>query len=167
MLIHIFNLNFSIVGFSKSNIFKNYEISLSCNIKNLIKLYKKKEISPYEVANDIINNIKENNEKINGFTYIENFEKILIEAKKSEKRYLNNDTKGRLDGIFYSIKDLLKVKNLPTKFGSKLKEFNNNELDDSPVNKKILQEGGIFIGSKYSNYKGKQQHLNLVKFLNL
>jgi Asp-tRNA(Asn)/Glu-tRNA(Gln) amidotransferase A subunit family amidase len=119
------------------------------SVRNLIKLYKNKKYSPVEEVNKIYQNIEEKEKFINGFTEIFPKQDVLKEAKEAENRYLKGNERS-LEGIVFSIKDILGIKNKITKYGSKTKENSNPELEDCPIVESIKINGGIIVGKTTS-----------------
>ena len=75
----------------------------------LTNLYKDKALSPVEASKSVLERIKKIDKDINAYVFIDE-DKALKEAKESEKRWMDNSPKGKLDGVPTSIKDLLLTK---------------------------------------------------------
>jgi aspartyl-tRNA(Asn)/glutamyl-tRNA(Gln) amidotransferase subunit A len=134
----------------------------------LIKLYKKKETNPTEVALNIINELDQKNQKFNAFVDYDT-EKILQQAKLSSDRWIKGETKGTLDGIPISIKDLLITKDYLTRRGSYVESLPIASDKDAPVVKKVLEQGAIILGKTTTpefGHKGTTQSIRYGSTLN-
>lgn len=109
-------------------------------VKQTLKLYKEKKISPEELLNLYINRIKDKEKYIDAFLYID-YEGALKRAKELEKEDVNLP----LYGIIFAIKDNILVKNLPNTCGSKILE-NFIAPYDAVVVEKLKRYGAIIIG---------------------
>jgi len=123
---------------------------LSSDIYNLsavelIKSYANKNLSPVEVTKNIIQRVKAIDKKINSYVFIDE-QNAIEEAEKSEKRWMQNSPKGKLDGVPTSIKDLLLTKDWPTLRGSKTVDKNIDWADDSPVVARLKEAGAVLLG---------------------
>ncbi|MGB9750174.1 MAG: Asp-tRNA(Asn)/Glu-tRNA(Gln) amidotransferase subunit GatA [Caldisericia bacterium] len=113
---------------------------LRMTIKETLKLYREKKISPEELLNLYINRIKDKEKDIDAFLYID-YEGALKKAKELEKEDVNLP----LYGIIFAIKDNILVKNLPNTCGSKILE-NFISPYDAFVIEKLKDAGAIIIG---------------------
>ena len=111
----------------------------------LIKLYTNKKLSPVEVTKNIIQRVKTIDKKINSYVFIDE-QNAIEEAEQSEKRWMQNSPKGKLDGVPTSIKDLLLTKGWPTLRGSKSVDKNIDWVDDSPVAARLKEAGAVLLG---------------------
>jgi len=109
-------------------------------VKQTLKLYKEKKISPEELLNLYINRIKDKEKYIDAFLYID-YKGALKRAKELEKEDVNLP----LYGIIFAIKDNILVKNLPNTCGSKILE-NFIAPYDAFVIEKLKNAGAIIIG---------------------
>ena len=86
-------------------------------MKQLQEAYRKKELSPVEVMKSTLDRIEET-KQVNAFMPFDpDFAMDL--AKQSEERLLKGEALGALEGIPISIKDLMDVKGMPTRNGTK------------------------------------------------
>ena len=86
-----------------------YKLSAS----ELSNAYENKVLSPVEVTNSIIDRIKDIDDKVNAYVFIDE-ESALQQAKDSETRWINGSQKSPIDGVPAAIKDLLYTKGWPT-----------------------------------------------------
>ena len=111
----------------------------------LTNLYKDKALSPVEASKSVLERIKKIDKDINAYVFIDE-DKALKEAKESEKRWMDNSPKGKLDGVPTSIKDLLLTKGWPTLRGSKTIKKEDDWDDDAPVTARLKEAGAILLG---------------------
>ncbi|WP_343752603.1 amidase [Lentibacillus halophilus] len=117
---------------------------LNIGLLELSSLYKKKEISPVEVVDLLLNQIDIKNDKTNAYIDV-CVESSLKEAKKAEKEMLLEGVKGALHGVPISIKDLIYTKDVKTTMGSGVfKDFIPDY--DATVVEKLKGAGAIIIG---------------------
>ena len=102
-----------------------YKLSAS----ELSNAYENKVLSPVEVTNSIIDRIKDIDDKVNAYVFIDE-ESALQQAKDSEARWKNGSQKSPIDGVPAAIKDLLYTKGWPTLRGSKTISPNQEWNDD-------------------------------------
>lgn len=115
------------------------------SIKKTIEAYATKKFSPVQVCHQIINNTYKD-QTFNGMSFIDKEENLLKLAKESEERWIQNKPKGKLDGIFVSVKDILEVKGWKTLFGSHTFSKAKEDTFDHPSVKRLREEGAIFVG---------------------
>ena len=109
----------------------------------LLALYRKKQLSPVEVAKAVHARIERLNPVLNAFCFVET---SLKEAKKSEQRWFRNAPQGQLDGVPVSIKDLLLTKGWPTLRGSKTLSRKGPWNDDAPTVARLREHGALLLG---------------------
>ncbi|MEE9215401.1 MAG: Asp-tRNA(Asn)/Glu-tRNA(Gln) amidotransferase subunit GatA [Thermodesulfobacteriota bacterium] len=113
-------------------------------IKEASKLISKKEISPLELTNSVLERIQEYDKKLNSYiTVLE--ENAISSAKKAEEEIQSGEYKGPLHGIPISLKDIFITKEIKTTCGSGMLE-NFIPPYDSTVAKKLAESGTILLG---------------------
>ena len=110
----------------------------------LLEGYRKREISPVEVAQAVLKRIEQFNPRFNAFCLVS--EKIIEDAKASEARWTVGQPKGLLDGVPVSIKDLLLTKGWPTLRGSKTVDPKGPWNDDAPATARLREHGAVLLG---------------------
>lgn len=113
-------------------------------ITELAPLIKKKEVSPVEVAKDVIDQIEKLNLKVNAYIEV-TADKALKQAKVAEDEVISGNYRGSLHGIPMAIKDNIFITNEITTMGSKIhKKFVPKE--NATVINKLREAGAIFTG---------------------
>lgn len=110
----------------------------------LIKLIKKKEISPVELTKLSLKRIEETEPKINAFFTVMH-DQAIDKAKEIEKKILKGEQLGLLGGLPTSIKDLEPVKNVQFTKGS-LTTGKTIADKDQIIVERIKKQDGIILG---------------------
>jgi aspartyl-tRNA(Asn)/glutamyl-tRNA(Gln) amidotransferase subunit A len=116
----------------------------SLGASELLEHYRKKALSPVEVARAVRQRIEALNPVLNAFCFLN--ENLLEEAAASESRWLKGEPKGLLDGVPVSIKDLLLTKGWPTLRGSKTVDPKGPWTEDAPAVARLRENGALFLG---------------------
>lgn len=108
------------------------------------RLIRRREVSPVEIADAVLQRIERLNPKLNAFlTVTADLARDL--ARASEARQMRNELIGPLDGIPFSIKDLEPTAGIRTTYGSKFFEHNVPQQDGA-VAQRLRATGGILLG---------------------
>ncbi len=108
------------------------------------RLIKKKEISPVELTESVLDRIDKLDGTLNSYITVMG-EKARGAAKRAEDEILSGAYRGPLHGIPLGLKDIFVMKGVPATCGSKmLKNF--FPPYDATVTKKILDAGAVIIG---------------------
>lgn len=110
----------------------------------LIQLFQKMELSPVEVAKAMLTRIQELNPEINAVYHVEE-ESALKSALASEKRWLQGNPIGLLDGIPTTVKDALPTMGMPMYRGSAANSAEIANSDHSTV-ARIKEHGAVILG---------------------
>jgi aspartyl-tRNA(Asn)/glutamyl-tRNA(Gln) amidotransferase subunit A len=110
----------------------------------LVDLYRKKELSPVDVAAATQKRIEKLNPVLNAFNLIST--EIASSAKASEARWMRGEPKGLLDGVPVSVKDILLTRGWPTLRGSKTVDPKGPWNDDAPVVARLREHGAVLLG---------------------
>jgi len=119
-------------------------------VSKLLTLYSRKQLSPVEFMQSLIASIEHGNPKINAISdqYIE---ESIKAAKYAEKIYMNSSAAPRaLEGIPFSVKDSLYVKNKKCTAGSKTK-LNSDYTESEPCVDRLLESGAIMHAVSYTH----------------
>ena len=122
---------------------KNELCSLSAT--DLIRAYARKQLSPVEVTQAVLDRIERLNPVLNAFCLLDS-DASLKAAKQSEKRWAKGAPQGLLDGVPVSIKDLLLTRGWPTLRGSKTVDPKGPWNDDAPAVARLREHGAVLLG---------------------
>jgi aspartyl-tRNA(Asn)/glutamyl-tRNA(Gln) amidotransferase subunit A len=110
----------------------------------LLEGYRKKALSPVEVAQAVSTRIEKLNPVLNAFCFINS--ELIEQAKASETRWQRGEPKGLLDGVPVSVKDLILTKGWPTLRGSKTIDPAGPWNDDAPAVARLREHGALLLG---------------------
>ena len=91
----------------------------SLGIVELATLLESKDVSPVDIAEDVLARIQELNGRLNAYVYVEP-EVVREQARQAEKEIHRGSYRGPLHGIPVSLKDIFLTAGVPTKAGSKI-----------------------------------------------
>src|SRR5687767_13473183 len=111
----------------------------SASASQLVEAYRKRELSPVDVARAVRKRIDELNPRLNAFHLVS--DAIEADARASEARWSRGEPRGLLDGVPVSIKDILLTKGWPTLRGSKTVDAKGPWNDDAPVVARLREHG--------------------------
>ncbi|HLR27591.1 MAG TPA: amidase family protein, partial [Ruania sp.] len=111
----------------------------------LVNAYRAGELSPVEATNAVLDRIEERNDELNAFCLVDR-EAALTQARASEQRWHSGYSKGLLDGVPISIKDMFLTRGWPTLRGSKAVRADQPWQEDSPVAARLREDGMVFVG---------------------
>ncbi len=110
----------------------------------LIELYQKKQLSPVEATRFFLERVDALQPKLNAFCVVDR-DGAMAAARASEERWRQGAPQGPLDGVPVTIKDLVLVRGVPTRRGSRLVEA-VPEADDAPATARLREAGAIILG---------------------
>jgi aspartyl-tRNA(Asn)/glutamyl-tRNA(Gln) amidotransferase subunit A len=110
----------------------------------LVDLYRKRELSPVEVAAAVRRRIGDLNPVVNAFNLVS--DRLEDDARESEARWAKGAPKGLLDGVPVSVKDLLLTRGWPTLRGSKTIDARGPWNDDAPAVARLREHGALLLG---------------------
>lgn len=118
---------------------------LNLSASDLLLAFRRKDLSPVDVARLVLDRIETTQSNVNAFSLIDRATTLRL-AEESERRWLKGSPIGLIDGIPVSIKDNLRVCGWPTLEGSRA--INRDQVwdDDSPCASRVRENGGVFIG---------------------
>jgi aspartyl-tRNA(Asn)/glutamyl-tRNA(Gln) amidotransferase subunit A len=114
------------------------------SIGDIINGYKSKEFSPVEIVKKYVENAKVLNQKLNALITITE-ELAYQQAKISEKKIMNNEDIGILEGIPISYKDNIDTKGIVTTSGSPIHK-DRIPQSNAEVVETLEKEGAVNIG---------------------
>jgi aspartyl-tRNA(Asn)/glutamyl-tRNA(Gln) amidotransferase subunit A len=111
----------------------------------LLKLYRRRELSPVEATEAALRQIELHNPRVNAYVLVD-AEQALARARESEERYRKGESRGRLDGVPASIKDLILTRGWPTLRGSRTIDPDQEWREDAPVAARLREHGAVLLG---------------------
>ncbi len=111
----------------------------------LVAAYRRKTLSPVEVAKTLLARLDRLEPKINAFVLVAR-ESALVEARAAEARWLRGAPLGLLDGVPVTIKDLFLTKGWPTLRGSTLIKRDQPWTEDGPPVARLREHGAVLLG---------------------
>ncbi|MDJ0844905.1 AtzE family amidohydrolase [Crocosphaera sp.] len=114
-------------------------IALSQKIKN-------QEITATEVIAQFLDNIEQQNPKLNCFTTILK-DNAFQQAKKIDEQIVKGNDLGVLTGVPFAVKNLFHVESITTLAGSKINQENAPATQDATAIKKLKAAGAILVGA--------------------
>jgi aspartyl-tRNA(Asn)/glutamyl-tRNA(Gln) amidotransferase subunit A len=114
------------------------------SVTELSPLLARREVSPVELADAVLERIEDADGAINAFCALD-ADLVRAQAKEAEHAIGRDGPRSRLHGIPVSVKDLLFTKDLATTGGSRVYERFVPEEDDVVV-ERIRSAGGVILG---------------------
>jgi aspartyl-tRNA(Asn)/glutamyl-tRNA(Gln) amidotransferase subunit A len=114
------------------------------NASDLLRLYRRRELSPVTVVQDALDRIGRFEPQINAFVLID-ADGALAAAEASEARWSKGSPLGLADGLPASIKDIIDVKGQPTRKGS-LTTPATPAAHDAPAVARLKEQGAVILG---------------------
>ena len=105
---------------------------------------RRKELSPREIVETVLERIDTLNPKLNAF-YTITAETAIEEAKRAEQAVAKGEPLGALHGVPVSFKDTMITKDVRTTLGSKIFE-NNVPREDAPLVERLKGAGAVMLG---------------------
>ena len=114
------------------------------NAADLLRLYRRRELSPVDVARDAFARIARFEPQINAFVLTDE-DGALAAARASEARWAKGEPMGLADGLPATIKDIVDVKGKPTRKGS-LTTSEKPATYDAPAVARLKEQGAVILG---------------------
>lgn len=118
---------------------------LTLKVSDLIEKYGDKTLSPVDVMQACLDQIKYVNADVNAFALLGDEDHLMEQAKASEKRWAQDIPMGALDGVPVTVKDWYHIPKWPTRFGSLISD-DAPQTEFSPATARLAEAGAIFIG---------------------
>ena len=112
--------------------------------KQLLDKIKTSELSSVDIANSFIERIEEFEKKVNAWAFFDK-DYFLEKAREADNWRLSGKPLGPLHGIPVAIKDIFKTDDMPTGYGTPLKEGQRSR-NESEVVKLLKNAGAIIMG---------------------
>ncbi len=110
----------------------------------LIRRYRRRELSPVEAARDALDRIDRFNPVVNAFLLIDR-DGALAAARASEERWAKGAPAGLVDGVPMSVKDNIWAKGWPTRRGSAVTDAGPSPAD-APAVARLREQGAVILG---------------------
>jgi aspartyl-tRNA(Asn)/glutamyl-tRNA(Gln) amidotransferase subunit A len=114
-------------------------------IEDLNRLYRAREASPVETIEAVFARIESQNGVLNAFCWLD-YAAALQDARESERRWLRGESRGPLDGVPVSVKDLAFTTNWPTRRGCHAIPTEGRWAEDAPSVARCRERGAIIFG---------------------
>jgi aspartyl-tRNA(Asn)/glutamyl-tRNA(Gln) amidotransferase subunit A len=111
----------------------------------LLARFRARDLSPVEATEAALQRIEALDGQVNAFCLVDP-DLALVDARRSEERWLRGEPKGILDGVPASVKDLLLTKGWPTLRGSRLVPPDQDWSEDAPSVARLREHGAVLIG---------------------
>jgi aspartyl-tRNA(Asn)/glutamyl-tRNA(Gln) amidotransferase subunit A len=111
----------------------------------LVESYRRRELSPVEVARTVLARIDALNPQLNAFVLVDH-ESAMRDAHASEARWAKGAPTGPVDGVPTSIKDLILTRGWPTLRGSRTVDPRQAWEHDAPATARLREAGAVLLG---------------------
>jgi aspartyl-tRNA(Asn)/glutamyl-tRNA(Gln) amidotransferase subunit A len=111
----------------------------------LLANYRTKTLSPVEATEAALARIHELNDQLNALCLIDDAA-ALEAARQSERRWLEGEPLGLVDGVPTTVKDLVIAKGWPTRRGSKVVPASQVAEEDAPAVARLREHGAVLLG---------------------
>ena len=111
---------------------------------DLADLIRRKQVSPVEVVEAILDRIERLNPRLNAYCTV-TADAARTAARAAEAAVLRGDPHGPLCGVPFSVKDLVITRGVRTAFGSRIYEHHIPD-EDAPVVERLRTAGAIMVG---------------------
>ena len=118
-------------------------------VKELHKLYCRKELSPRATVKVALDRIDAFNDAVNAFRFVDR-EGAEKAAAESEARWLKGEPLGPLDGVPATVKDIVWVKGWATTYGSGVLADRTPSAEDAPCVARLREAGAVLLGMTQS-----------------
>lgn len=112
---------------------------------DLVRRYRRKELSPVEVTEAVLARIEACQEAVNAFCVVD-AGRALRAAKESEERWAVGAPRGLVDGVPTTIKDVVLTDGWPTLRGSRTTDPDQTWNEDAPCTARLREHGAVLIG---------------------
>jgi aspartyl-tRNA(Asn)/glutamyl-tRNA(Gln) amidotransferase subunit A len=111
---------------------------------DLLRLYRRRALSPVEATKDALARIARFNPVINAFILVDEAG-ALEAARASEARWAKGEPQGLVDGVPATVKDNVWLKDFPCRKGSATTD-SNPMLEDAPAVARLREQGAVILG---------------------
>jgi aspartyl-tRNA(Asn)/glutamyl-tRNA(Gln) amidotransferase subunit A len=111
----------------------------------LLERFRTREVSPVEATREVLAAVDAYNGEVNAYCLVDP-EGALNQARRSERRYLDGQPLGLMDGITVGVKDIFLTRGWPTLRGSRLVDPAGPWEVDAPVVAALKRNGAVLVG---------------------
>jgi len=111
----------------------------------LLAAYRRKDLSPVEVTQAVLDGIEAFNPAVNAFCLVD-AAGAMDTARASEARWRRGRPAGLVDGVPTTIKDIVLAAGWPTLRGSLSIDRDQDWPDDAPVTARLREHGAVLLG---------------------
>lgn len=109
----------------------------------LIQLYRRREVSPVEVARSVLGHVERWEHHVNAL-FLLRPEQVMEQARASEARWLRGEPLGLIDGVPVTIKDNIATRGDPTPLGTAASD-EVPAAADAPPAARVRESGGVIL----------------------
>jgi aspartyl-tRNA(Asn)/glutamyl-tRNA(Gln) amidotransferase subunit A len=109
----------------------------------LIELYRRREVSPVEVAQSVLGHVERWEAYVQAL-FLLRPEKVMEQARASEARWRKGEPRGLIDGVPVTIKDNIATEGDPTPLGTAATELVPAPADAPPA-ARVREHGGVVL----------------------
>lgn len=121
-----------------------YEVAMMSAV-DLADAYSRRDLSPVDATAAALAQIAHHDPVVNAFCLVD-ADRALAQARKSEARWADGRTRGPLDGVPVSVKDMFLTAGWPTVRGSKVIDSAGPWVDDAPAVAALRDGGAVLLG---------------------
>jgi aspartyl-tRNA(Asn)/glutamyl-tRNA(Gln) amidotransferase subunit A len=114
-------------------------------VHDLVRAYRRGELSPVEVVEDHLARIERSEPALNAFVVVDH-QGARTTAKASETRWRQGQPAGELDGVPVTVKDIVAMAGFPTSDGSAVTDGDDPAPEDCPPVARMREAGAVFLG---------------------
>jgi aspartyl-tRNA(Asn)/glutamyl-tRNA(Gln) amidotransferase subunit A len=111
----------------------------------LIAAYRRRDVSPLEVTQSVLDGIEAFNPIVNAFCVVD-AERAMQTARESEVRWQRGVPAGLVDGVPCTVKDIVLAAGWPTLRGSLVVARDQDWSDDAPATARLREQGAVLLG---------------------
>ena len=133
------------LGLSTDNINRMDPQMDKLSAAGLVRAYRRRELSPVEVTQAVLQRIERLNPHYNAFCLVD-ADEALRSAMRSEERWQKKEPLSFIDGVPATIKDLVLTKGWPTLRGSRTVDASQSWDEDAPATQRLREAGAVLLG---------------------
>jgi aspartyl-tRNA(Asn)/glutamyl-tRNA(Gln) amidotransferase subunit A len=111
----------------------------------LIRGFRRKVLSPVEVAEATLKQIESFDDLVNAFTVVD-YDGAMAAARRSEQRWMKGEPLGLIDGVPSTVKDVMLSHGWPSLKGSRTVSRDQTWTEDSPSVARLREHGAVLLG---------------------